>query len=126
MNSKAGKKRYTLVLVFMIVLFFAFLTYLFNIQIVDTQNNSETVVSSVEVSVDAIRGEIIDRNGYPLVTNKQVNKIVFNYLAFPKDYTERNVIISELIRIFDKNKACRKQALFFVLNYIFVICFFRR
>lgn len=103
MSAKAGKKRYTLVIVFIVLLFFLFLTYLFNIQIIDTKQNSDTVVSSVEVSVDAIRGEILDRNGYPLVTNKQVNKIIFNYLGFPTDYGERNVIILELITIFDKN-----------------------
>lgn len=104
MSAKEGKKRYAGVIAFIVALVFVFLTYLFNIQIVDTKQNGDTIVSSVEVSVDAIRGEILDRNGYPLATNKQVNKIVFNYLAFPTDYSERNVIILELITIFDKNK----------------------
>ena len=104
MSAKEGRKRYVGVVVFIVSLVFLFLTYLFNIQIVRTKQNSDTIVSAVEVDVDAIRGEILDRNGYPLVTNKQVNKIIFNYLAFPKDYTERNGIIIELIRMFDKNK----------------------
>ncbi len=104
MSAKDGRKRYMGVMIFIVLLVFLFLTYLFNIQIVHTKQNRDTIVSAVEVSVDAIRGEILDRNGYPLVTNKQVNKIVFNYLAFPKDYSERNVIILELIKIFDKNK----------------------
>ncbi len=104
MSAKEGRKRYVGVVVFIVSLVFLFLTYLFNIQIVRTKQNSDTIVSTVEVDVDAIRGEILDRNGYPLVTNKQVNKIIFNYLAFPKDYSERNVIILELINIFDKNK----------------------
>lgn len=103
MSAKEGRKRYIGVIVFIVSLVFLFLTYLFNIQIVHTKQNSDTIVSTVEVSVDAIRGEILDRNGYPLVTNKQVNKIIFNYLSFPKDYSERNVIILELINIFDKN-----------------------
>ncbi len=103
MSAKEGRKRYTGVIVFIVMLVFLFLVYLFNIQIVHTKQNRDTIVSAVEVSVDAIRGDILDRNGYPLVTNRQVNKIVFNYLAFPKDYTERNVIILELIRLFDKN-----------------------
>lgn len=104
MQNKAGKKRYAIIIAMFMLLFAGFLTYLFNIQIINTKQNGDTVVSSVEVSVDAIRGNILDRNGYPLVTNKQVNKIVFNYLAFPKDYSERNPIILELIRLFDKNK----------------------
>jgi cell division protein FtsI/penicillin-binding protein 2 len=71
---------------------------------VGKNESSDTVVSVVEVPVEAVRGEILDRNGYPLATNKKVNKIIFNYLSFPKEYEERNKIILELISLFDKNK----------------------
>ncbi len=104
MSGKTGKKRNIIVFAVIGVLFFSFLVHLFNVQVVGTNKGKDTAVSVVTVSVPAVRGEILDRNGYPLVTNKQVNKIVFNYLAFPKDYTERNKIIIELIRMFDKNK----------------------
>ncbi len=104
MAGKTGKKRSVLVFAFIGILFFAFLVHLFNIQVIGTNKNNDSAVSVVTVSVPSIRGEILDRNGYPLVTNKQVNKIIFNYLAFPKDYTQRNKIILELIRMFDKNK----------------------
>lgn len=104
MAGKTGKKRSMLVFAFIGILFFAFLVHLFNIQVIGTNKNNDSAVSVVTVSVPSIRGEILDRNGYPLVTNKQVNKIIFNYLAFPKDYTQRNKIILELIRMFDKNK----------------------
>ena len=104
MNSKTNKRRGLYALVFICVVFAAFLVHLFNVQVIGTDEENEAAVSVVSVSVPSIRGEILDRNGYPLVTNKQVNKIVFNYLAFPKDYTERNKIIIELVRMFKKNK----------------------
>ena len=104
MNYKAGKKRGTAAIAFICVIFAVFLVHLFNVQVIGTDEENQAAVSVVSVSVPHIRGEIFDRDGYPLVTNKQVNKIVFNYLSFPKDYTERNKIILELIRIFRKNK----------------------
>lgn len=104
MTGKSGKKRNAFVFAVIGVLFFSFLAHLFNIQVIGTKKNNDSAVSVVTVAVPAIRGEILDRYGYPLVTNKQVNKIIFNYLAFPTNYTERNKIIIDLIRMFDKNK----------------------
>lgn len=104
MPAKTSKRRYSIVVSLVIAVFFLFAVNLFNVQIINPKQNSDSIVSSVTVTVDAIRGEILDRNGYPLVTNKQVNKIVFNYDYFPTSYSERNVIILELIRLFDINK----------------------
>lgn len=104
MNTKVNKKRGIYTMVFICVLCALFLTHLFRVQVIGTKEENAAAVSVVSVSVPSIRGEILDRNGYPLVTNKQVNKIIFNYLAFPKNYTERNEIIIELIRMFKKNK----------------------
>ena len=104
MNLKKNKNRGTVAMAVICVVFAVFLVHLFRVQVIGTKEESQAAVSVVSVSVPGIRGEIYDRNGYPLVTNKQVNKIVFNYLDFPKDYTERNKIIIELIRMFRKNK----------------------
>ncbi len=103
MKGKTSRKRYIITFSIICTLFLMFLINLFNIQVVKADETRQAAVSSYEVTVDAVRGEILDRNGYPLVTNKQVNKIIFNYVNFPTDYTERNKIIIELIRIFDKN-----------------------
>ena len=103
MNKKNNRKRGTASIVIICVIFALFLVHLFNVQVIGTAEETQAAVSVVSVAVPAIRGEILDRNGYPLVTNKQVNKIIFNYLGFPKDYTERNKIIIELIRMFRKN-----------------------
>lgn len=104
MNSKKNKNRGNAAIALICILFTLFLVHLFRVQVIGTKQEAQAAVSVVSVSVSPIRGEILDRNGYPLVTNKQVNKIIFNYPSFPKDYTERNKIIIELIRIFQKNK----------------------
>lgn len=103
MSGKTAKNRNILVFTIISALFLLFLVHLFNIQVVGTDKNSDSAVSVVTVAVPGIRGGILDRDGYPLVTNKQVNKIIFNYISFPKDYTERNKIILDLIKMFDKN-----------------------
>ncbi|MBO4383408.1 MAG: hypothetical protein J5847_04865, partial [Clostridia bacterium] len=54
-------------------------------------------------AVDAARGEILDRNGAPLVTNRQGNSITFNYTAFPKDQEKRNEVIVSLVQLCDAN-----------------------
>ncbi|MDD6012515.1 MAG: penicillin-binding transpeptidase domain-containing protein [Oscillospiraceae bacterium] len=101
--GKVNKKRNILITVLILCIFSLFLVNLFNIQVLGTQEDKSSAVSGVTVNVPAIRGEILDRNGYPLVTNRQVNKIVFTYPEFPKKYSERNRIIIELIRLFEKN-----------------------
>ena len=104
MQNKSEKRRFISVFAIIVCIFAVFLFHLFSLQIVGKNESSDTVVSVVEVPVEAVRGEILDRNGYPLATNKKVNKIIFNYLSFPKEYEERNKIILELISLFDKNK----------------------
>lgn len=54
-------------------------------------------------TVDAARGEILDRNGAPLVTNRQGNSITFNATAFPKDQEKRNEIIVSLVQLCEAN-----------------------
>ena len=103
MSSKKNKNRGNAAIAVICVIFTVFLVHLFRVQVIGTKEEAQAAVSVVSVSVPPIRGEILDRNGYPFVTNKQVNKIIFNYPNFPKNYTERNKIIIELIRIFRKN-----------------------
>lgn len=104
MRKEPGKNRGTIVIILIAFIFLAFLANLFNIQIFEGEEQKNATVKSVNVSVSPLRGEIFDCNGYPLVTNKQVNTIVFNYLTFPSgsDYEGRNAVIYELIKLFDK------------------------
>lgn len=57
--------------------------------------------SQVQVVVEAARGEILDRNGVTLVSNRQGNSIEFNAALFPPQskQQERNRIIAALIEL---------------------------
>ncbi len=80
---------------------------LYDIQIVNeeyykAQNNA---VKTYTVPIEAARGEIVDRNGNSLVTNRQGNSIILDAAYFPssKNNKERNEIILNLIRLFEAN-----------------------
>ncbi len=80
---------------------------LYDVQIVNNefyaaQNNT---VKTYKVPLKAAGGDIVDRNGSPLVTNRQGNSVVLNAAYFPSadNNDERNAVILNLIRLFTKN-----------------------
>ncbi len=80
---------------------------LFKTQLIDG-NEYKAAAKSLAIStstVKATRGEILDTNGKPLVTNRQGNSIVFKYNDFPeaKKQDERNQLIFSLIQLFESN-----------------------
>ena len=89
-------------------LLFLFLVFaLVKTQLIDA-DQYKAAADSLAVSsssVKASRGEILDCNGKPLVTNRQGNSVVFKYSDFPssKKQNERNDLIFSLINLFDKN-----------------------
>ena len=89
---------------FAVVFFFAvFFADLFRIQVVHAEEYSTQKVAlrSSETTVQAARGEILDCNGVPLVTNEQVNTIVLDASYFPstKEQEKRNEILYALINL---------------------------
>ncbi|MDE6505689.1 MAG: hypothetical protein K2K71_00300 [Eubacterium sp.] len=95
----------TVVLVILVVLGFGY--NLFDIQILNNefyaaQNNA---VSTYTVPIEAARGDIVDRNGNTLVTNRQGNSIILDAAYFPsrEDNKLRNEIIINLIKLFEAN-----------------------
>ena len=103
---KSGRSVFALIVVCLVI--FSFAADLFNIQVKNNeyyaaQNNTE---SKYVVELEAARGEIVDRNGNSLVTNRQGNSIILNAAFFPsqKDNKRRNEIIFNLIKLFEKNK----------------------
>lgn len=87
---------------------FGFASQLYGIQIKNheyysAQNNT---VQTYTVPIEAARGDIVDRNGNPLVSNRQGNSIIFNAAYFPSssENDKRNEIIYNLILLFNKNK----------------------
>ena len=71
------------------------------IKAVIIDEDSGNSVSKYEVVVDGSRGEIFDRNGITLVSNRQGNSIKFNAALFPSQSknSERNEIIYTLIEL---------------------------
>ena len=70
------------------------------------------------VTIHAARGEIVDRNGKPIVENRQGYSIVFNYSYFPskKENAERNSIIISLCRLFKANNNAWEKNLPIVID----------
>lgn len=89
-----------------IILFFIFAADLFSIQLIhgDDYKNQRVAFSHSDTTIFASRGEFLDCNGKKLVTNKQVNSVVFNGSYFPRtdEQEQRNEIIGSLIKLFEK------------------------
>ncbi len=103
---KSGRTTFAVILIFAVL--FGFGAQLYDIQIRNheyyaAQNNT---VKTYTVALEAARGEIVDRNGNPLVTNRQGNSIVLNAAYFPsaKENEKRNQIVFNLLTLFRKNK----------------------
>lgn len=108
MKSIYKSARTTIAVVLIFVTLFGFAFELYDIQITNNeyyaaQNNT---VKTYTVPLEAARGEIVDRNGNPLVINRQGNNIVLDAAYFPssKENKRRNAIILNLINLFNSNK----------------------
>ena len=93
-----------------IIIAVAFVALIISLSVTQIVNGDKykAAAKSLAVStskVKAPRGEILDRNGNPLVTNRQGNSVVFKYADFPeaKNQEERNKLIFSLIKLFEKN-----------------------
>ena len=96
-------------LIIMFFLFFAaFIGILANIQLVHGEHYQNKIknASRYGVKIKAARGEILDRNGLPLVTNRQGNSLIFEYAKFPppSQMEQRAEIIDALIKLCEKNE----------------------
>lgn len=108
MKSRYSSIRSVIALVLVAIMIGGFGYELFNIQILNhefytEQNNN---VSTYTVPLEAARGDIVDRNGNVLVTNRQGNSIILDAAYFPtrSDNKSRNEIIHNLLKLFYKNK----------------------
>ncbi len=107
MNKIYKSSRTTLAIILVIVTVLGFAYRLYDIQIVNheifaAQNSN---VKTYTVPLPAARGDIVDRNGNPLVTNRQGNSIILDAAYFPssEENEERNRIILNLINLFNRN-----------------------
>lgn len=94
-----------IILVFAVVGVFGYTLY--DIQIVNGEyyKAQSNATRTYTVSIEAARGEIVDRNGNSLVSNRQGNSIVLDAAYFPSrsDNEARNTIILNLINLFESN-----------------------
>lgn len=101
MNTAKSERRMRFFIVFFIVLLSVYsLTLVINVTSSDSDGNSSGV-RKYDIVVEAARGEILDRNGATLVSNRQGNSIEFNAAVFPSQSKreERNKIIAALIEL---------------------------
>ncbi|MBO4321752.1 MAG: hypothetical protein J5919_02040 [Clostridia bacterium] len=54
-----------------------------------------------EVAIQAVRGEIYDRNGVPLVTNKYTYRLRLDYMSMPSGFAAQNEAIAGIMDIVD-------------------------
>lgn len=99
---KTEKARSKVLLALILLVFLFFVCALFKVLVIDKDKSAKNTVSYYSVTVDGARGEILDRNGSPLVSNKQSNSIIFNSSYFPTEQESRNKIILSLINLFEK------------------------
>lgn len=106
-KSRHASARSLVAIILVFAMVFGFGSVLYNIQIKNhefysAQNNA---VKTYKVPIEPARGEIVDRNGNSLVTNRQGNSIILDAAYFPSknDNEQRNTIILNLIRLFEKN-----------------------
>lgn len=104
MNVKQRKTRTILSVVLIASILILYAGRLVNLQLVHGADYAEQgdFKSVRNVKVEAARGEILDRNGNPIVTNRQGNSIILDSAYFPKgDNKKQNDIILALIRLFE-------------------------
>ncbi len=106
-KTKSTKFRTVAFTVAVLFVFSLFVADLFRIQIAnaDEATVEKVALKQTDTTIKAARGEILDCNGKPLVTNKQVNSIIFNGSYFPRtdEQQQRNEIIISLIRLLESN-----------------------
>ncbi len=68
-------------------------------------DDDETAYRQRTVAIQAVRGEIFDRNGVPLVTNDYEYSLIFDYSAMSRSTAEQNVAILSVLRAIEAQGA---------------------
>lgn len=104
-NNYSFKLRATAFIVAVCLIISIFIADLFRIQVLmhDEYSKKKLHLSSASSTVDAVRGEILDRNGKPLVYNVSSNTIYIDASYFPsnKQRKEQNEILLSLVRLLE-------------------------
>ncbi len=103
-HSKAttNLRRVSVLIVIMVVIFSIFGIRLFWVQIIDGAEYASQVDAGIKttISIAASRGEILDRNQIPLVSNRTSYAVVLDYNYFPhKTEKEQNDALLALVKL---------------------------
>ncbi len=80
--ERISKFRAAMLLVLFVVLLFSFSIRLFDMQIIETDGNTDNITTYTTMTrVKAARGDILDRNGNKLVSNRASYDLVFNHFV---------------------------------------------
>lgn len=104
-NGYSYKVRAAAFVVAILLVISIFIADLFRIQVVnaDEYASKNVYLSSSTTKIDALRGEILDANGTPLVYNVSSNTVYIDASYFPKSsqIEKRNEILLSLITLFE-------------------------
>lgn len=102
MEKKPFGKRSIAMLIFVFIFFSVYVGKLFDDQIINGQAYRDYAdrTSVRTIDIDAARGEIIDRNGEKLATNRLSRTIIFDKAYLPSG--EENNTIIRLVRLFQE------------------------
>lgn len=81
--------RYTAIAAFFLLVCTVYLGRLFYIQLFEREKTTDSENSFRTVTIQAVRGEIYDRNGKPLVTNQYTYNLTLSYAALNSNPTGR-------------------------------------
>lgn len=101
------KVRVTAVVTVILFVISFFIADLFRIQVIlgEKYSSKNLYLSSANTKIEALRGEILDANGNPLVYNVSSYSVYIDASYFPKSSqkAERNEIMLSLLKLFDEN-----------------------
>lgn len=105
LRHKSPRPLIALALVAVVVFGFGFKLYDIQIRNHDYYLTQTSASRTYKISIPAARGDIVDRNGNPIVTSRQGNSIILDATVFPSSQNneQRNEIILNLINLFEKN-----------------------
>lgn len=107
--TKAGESRGAVLVIVFGVLAFVLIQQLFNLQIVNGESylTDFTMQIKKEKTIKSTRGEIFDRNGYPLAYNKLAYSVTFEDSGTYSSMREKNLALNSsmygLLRVIEDN-----------------------
>lgn len=104
--SRVIKSRLFPVMIIFCLLFFALILRLFRLQIIESEQHQKDYVQMTlsELTTDAVRGNIYDKNGTVLAYDQMVYSVTLKDIGYYEKHAQKNQMILELIHLLDECK----------------------